>query len=436
MKDSNFKMRIAQLAPLSESIPPACYGGTERVVSWLVEELVRRGHAVTLFASRCSTTRAKLVSAVDRALRPSNRALMDPLAFHIRSLGLLQDRINEFDIVHSHLDYLAFPAFCGASKPLLTTLHGRLDLEGLPEVYRQFADMPLVSISRAQRAPIPDARWIANIYHGLPLNDYRPGPGAGDYFVFLGRIAPEKRPHVAIEIARRAGVRLVIAAKIDRVDRRYYEKTVAPLLSDPRIEFVGEVDERGKAELLRNARALLFPVLWPEPFGLAMIEAMAYGTPVIARRCGSTPEVVAHGKTGYLCEDDDALLDAVKRVDHIDRAACRRWVEERFSVGRMADEYETVYRALLEARPGVVRPRGRVAASLDDHDFGGTVPAPDLDADVSGVTPQLEIDQRVSDPEIADLHVLEEGGEERILEENPILAARDAQSKTRLEYKE
>lgn len=344
-------MRIAMLAPLYESVPPARYGGTERVVDWLCRELVRAGHQVTLFGSGDSTTPARLVPIVERALRPVGAPLLDPVACHLLAIEAAAERASEFDVVHSHVDYLPFRTFADLPVPLLTTLHGRLDVEGLGEIYRRWRRFPLVSISYAQRRPLPDATWLANVHHGLPLGDYEPGAGRGDYFVFLGRISPEKRPHVAIDVARRLGVRLVIAAKVDAADQRYWREAVAPRLHDPRIEFVGEVDHAGKAALLRDAAGLLNPILWPEPFGLAMIESLAFGTPVITRRCGSTPEVVAHGKVGFVCDDDEDLANAVKRVDQIDRRDCRRWVEERFSSVRMTDEYSTLYERLAQRGP-------------------------------------------------------------------------------------
>ncbi len=336
-------MRIAQLAPLVEAVPPGTYGGTERVVDWLCRELTARGHEVTLFASGDSKTAARIVPVAPRALRTSG-TLHDPIAWHLASVERLRGCARDFDVIHSHLDYLPLPALRGVPTPVVTTLHGRLDVSGLREIYRHFPDRPLVAISDAQRQTLPELPWAGTIHHGLPVNDYPFGPGDGDFFLFLGRISPEKRPHVAIDVARRAGVRLVLAAKVDAADRAYHEERVRPLLGEPGIEFLGEVDHREKVELLGRCRALLFPVLWPEPFGLAMIEALACGAPVIARRCGSTPEVVRHGETGLLCDDDDALVRALTEVDRIDRLACRRDVEERFSSARMAADYEAVYR--------------------------------------------------------------------------------------------
>lgn len=385
-------LRIAHLAPLYESVPPARYGGSERVVSWLVEELARRGHQVTLFASRCSTTRATLVPVVECARRLADCPLDDPLAWHFRQIGLARERAAEFDVIHSHLDYWPFPAFRHASVPLLTTLHGRLDMGGLPDIYRYYRDMPLVSISEAQRDWLPDAHWVANIYHGLPLHDCVPGPGDGGYFVFLGRIAPEKRPDVAIRIAQQAGVRLKIAAKVDPTNREYFKEVIEPLLGNPLIEFIGEVGDRDKADLLRHATALLFPVLWPEPFGLAMIEAMAYGTPVIARRCGSIPEVVAHGRVGYVCDSDDELLDAVKRVTQLDRGECRRWVERRFTVERMADDYEAVYRMLVETRRAESAAKPTVDLPVVGHAVGRIPLIPEHPI-FPDVPPQLNFDE-------------------------------------------
>jgi len=338
-------MRIAQVAPVAEAVPPERYGGTERVVSWLTEELVRRGHDVTLFAAGSSRTSATLVPVVPCALRLGDQRY-DTVSWRPFVETLVQERAAEFDIIHSHIDEFAVAMRNrGVITPVVTTLHGRLDREDVQQLLAT-CRMPAVSISHAQRDPVPSAWWAANVYHGLPLDRYRPGPGDGEYVVFLGRISPEKRPHVAIDVARRAGLRLVIAAKVDPADRRYFETVVRPRLSDPLVDFVGEVDEQAKGRLLRHARALLFPILWPEPFGLAMTEALAYGTPVITRRCGSTPEVVAHGRVGYVCDDDESLFDALTQVGRLDRGDCRRWVEAHFSVERMTTDYEQVYEML------------------------------------------------------------------------------------------
>ena len=342
-------MRIAQVAPVIESVPPEHYGGTERVVSWLTEELVRRGHAVTLFAAGSSRTSATLVPVVPCALRQGDQRY-DTVSWRPVEEAPVQERAAEFDLIHSHIDEFAVAMLNrGAITPVVTTLHGRLDQEAVQQLLATYP-MPAVSISYAQRDPVPSAWWAANVYHGLPLDQYRPGPGDGDYVVFLGWISPEKRTHVAIDVAHRAGVRLVIAAKVDPVDRRYFEAVVRPRLSDPLVDFMGEVDDQAKGRLLRHARALLFPILWPEPFGLAMAEALAYGTPVITRRCGSTPEVVAHGRVGYVCDDDESLIDALKQVGRLDRMDCRRWAEEHFSVERMTTDYEQVYETLVTDR--------------------------------------------------------------------------------------
>ncbi len=341
-------MRIAQVAPLFESVPPQGYGGTERVVSYLTEELVRRGHDVTLFASGDSRTRARLVPVVERATRidPSTYELC--LASASRMLDMVAERAGDFDVIHCHLDYLAFPVTRRLRTPSVHTLHGRLDLPHLQTLYGHFRDVPLVSISDAQRAPLADCdvRWAGTVYHGQPLARYPFGDGSGGYLAFLGRCSPEKQLDVAIEIARRAGLTLKIAAKVDAKDREYYERVIVPLLDDPLIEFMGEIGDADKAAFLGAARALLFPIDWPEPFGLVMVEAMACGTPVVARPCGAVPEVVAHGRTGFVVDSLVELIEAVKRLDEIDRTACRRHVETRFSVERMTDDYEAVYRNL------------------------------------------------------------------------------------------
>jgi glycosyltransferase involved in cell wall biosynthesis len=345
-------MRIAQVAPLFESVPPRLYGGTERVVSYLTEELVRRGHDVTLFASGDSSTRATLVPVVERAMR-FDAARRDVVgAEFIRELGMVFARAADFDVIHCHVDYLAFPFDGLTPTPTLHTVHGRLDLPHLGPVYRQFRTVPLVSISDAQRAPLDplDVRWAGTVYHGLPLERYAFAAEDQGYLAFLGRLSPEKQADLAIEIARRVGLPLKIAAKVDATDQEYFEQVIAPLLDDPLVEFLGEIGDDDKPAFLGGARALLFPIDWPEPFGLVMIEAMACGTPVIARPCGSVPEVVADGRTGFLGDTLIDLAAAVKRLDEIDRAECRRHVEARFSVARMGEDYERVYRRLRARR--------------------------------------------------------------------------------------
>lgn len=340
-------MKIAQVAPLYESVPPKFYGGTERVVSHLTEELIRQGHEVTLFASGDSTTRARLVPVVPRALR-LDEDCQDSLAHHMRMLDRVAAEVAAFDIVHCHLDYLPFPLLRRLDVPHVTTLHGRLDLPDLRPVFDDFRDMPVVSISDAQRRPLPQANWQATVHHGLPLEPYHFHGAPGSYLCFLGRISPEKQVDHVIKIGLRLGMRVRIAAKIDKQDRSYFEQRIRPLLNDPLVEYVGEIGEADKCELLGNALALLFPINWPEPFGLAMIEAMACGTPVIAYRCGSVPEVVHDGVTGYIVDDMEGALEAVKRIECISREACRRHVEEHFCAERMAGDYLRVYGKLIQ----------------------------------------------------------------------------------------
>jgi len=342
-------MRIAQVAPLYESVPPRLYGGTERVVSWLADELVERGHEVTLFASGDSRTHARLVSAWPRALR-LDPAQPDPFALHTLELAQAFSRADDFDVVHCHVDYLAFPYGRLVSTPVVHTLHGRLDLRPLIHVLTELREVPLVSISESQREPLAglDLNWVATVHHGLPMRDVPAVTTASDgrYLVFLGRMSAEKRPDLAIAVAKRAGLPLIMAAKVDRPDREYFEREIRPQLGHPLIEYIGEVSDAEKWRLLGDALALLFPIDWPEPFGLAMIEALACGTPVVARPCGAVPEIVRDGEVGFLADTVDELVAAVKRVDVIDRARCRRWAEAQFSVGVMADHYESVYRRL------------------------------------------------------------------------------------------
>lgn len=341
-------MRIAMVAPLIEAVPPALYGGTERVVSVLTEELVRRGHHVTLFASGDSQTTADLVACCPRALR-LDPEVRDYLAPTMVQLGQVYQRASEFDLIHNHTDYMAFAFARLTATPTITTTHGRLDLAEVQRLYSYYPDQRLVSISDAQRVPLPDANWLATVYNGIALSNFQFRPEAGDYLVFLGRINPEKRPDRAIEIARDVGMRLVIAAKIDPIDEPYYEHAIAPLIhNSPLVDFIGEVDESEKDEVLGGAYAYLFPIDWPEPFGLTMVEAMATGTPVVAYRAGSVPEVVVDGITGFICGTFSEMVDAVPQVRDLDRRACRTYVEDRFSAARMADGYERAYRILIE----------------------------------------------------------------------------------------
>lgn len=339
-------MRIAQIAPLFESVPPKYYGGTERVVSYLTEELVRQGHEVTLFASGDSVTSAHLVAACRRSLR-LDKHCVDQMAHHILMLERVFQRADQFDILHFHIDYLHFPLSRRQGVTSVTTLHGRLDIPDLVPLYKEFRDMPVVSISEAQREPLPWLNWQATVYHGLPDNLYRLRVEPGSYLAFLGRIAPEKRADRAIEISKRVGIPLKIAAKVDRIDKDYFEGVVEPLLRDPLVEFVGEIGDGEKDEFLGNAYALLFPIDWPEPFGLVMIEAMACGTPVIAYRQGSVPEVLEDGVTGFIVKGLEDAVEAVRRVPEISRKRCREVFEERFTARRMATDYLKVYGRLI-----------------------------------------------------------------------------------------
>jgi len=344
-------LKIAQVAPLFESVPPRGYGGTERVVSYLTEALVDQGHEVTLFASGDSRTRARLVPMVERSLRGAER-VPEWLAWHTMMLDQVFVQAPDFDVVHFHVDFLHYPLVRRCPTPCLTTLHGRLDLPDLTQLHRHFREQGLVSISHSQRSPLAGSRWLATVPHGLPEGLYQFQPQPGDYFAFIGRISPEKRVDRAIEIAKAVGVPLRIAAKIDRVDRAYFEREIEPLLDHPLIRFDGELGDEEKNAVLGNARALLFPIDWPEPFGLVMIEALACGTPVIAWNEGSVPEVMEHGRTGWIVNSMDEAIEAARRIGEIDRAACRRAFESRFTSRRMADRYLAVYAALSAARRG------------------------------------------------------------------------------------
>src|SRR5215510_13407006 len=335
-------MRIAQVAPLYESVPPQLYGGTERVVSYLTEELVSLGHDVTLFASGDSVTRAHLEASCTRALRLDPQC-SDTLAPHMHMLNHVYHRAREFDIIHCHTDYLGLPLTHTTTTPTIITLHGRLDIPESIPLYQDYPDIRLVSISDAQRIPLAHPNWIATVYHGLPSDLYPFHPRKGSYLLFLGRISREKRPDSAIRVACRAGVPLRIAAKIDRVDREYFETTVRPLLDHPLIEFLGEVNEQQKRVLLGNALALLFPIDWPEPFGLVMIEALASGTPVVAFRGGSVPEILTDGVTGFIVDDLDTAIEATRRIDRLERRACRAAFDQRFTAARMATDYVELY---------------------------------------------------------------------------------------------
>lgn len=344
-------MKIAQIAPLAESVPPKLYGGTERIVSYLTEELVAEGHDVTLFASGDSVTNARLVSCSDLALR-LNSAVKDHLPHQVVMLEEIRRRAHEFDVLHFHIDLLHFPLIRHYADRTVTTLHGRLDLPDLRPFYNAFCDIPLVSISNDQRRPMPPVNWVGTIYHGLPVDllPFTEKP-TGNYLAFLGRISPEKRPDRAIEIAAKVGMPLKIAAKIDNADKAYWETVIDPMMKrHPNVEFIGEINEHQKATFLGNAGALLFPIDWPEPFGLVMIEAMACGTPVIAFGCGSVPEVIDNGRSGILVDSVTEAAENVEWALRMDRRTVRAIFEKRFSAERMARDYLEVYRNLAGVR--------------------------------------------------------------------------------------
>ena len=346
-------MRIAQIAPLTESVPPRLYGGTERVVSFLTEQLVAMGHDVTLFASGDSRTSAELAAVWPTALR-FDAGLRDAFAPHMLMIEQVSRRADEFDVLHCHLDYWPFSVLSRQDTPFLTTMHGRLDLPELRPIYDCFPDVPLVSISDAQRAPVPDANFIATVQHGLPIDLLTPRRTEPRYLAFLGRICPEKRPDRAIRIARQAGIPLKIAAKVDRVDEAYFRDTIRPMIDGHDVELIGEINDAEKPDFLSGAIALLVPIDWPEPFGLVMIEAMACGTPVIAFNRGSVPEIVEHGVTGLIVEDEAEAVAAIRRVPSLSRAVVRRTFEQRFTAQRMAEDYLALYRRLAaRARPAL-----------------------------------------------------------------------------------
>jgi glycosyltransferase involved in cell wall biosynthesis len=342
-------MRIAQVAPLSESVPPKLYGGTERVVSFLTDELVRLGHSVTLFASGDSRTIATLEPVCPRALRLLGTC-RDHLAPHVLMLEQVAQQASEFDVIHFHIAQLHFPVVRRLPRVAhLTTLHGRLDLEELRPLFREFTDVPLVSISDAQREPVPEAAWLGTVHHGLPPDLFQFQSSPGGYLAFLGRLSPEKRVDRAIEIATACATPLRIAAKVDPADQDYFERDVRPLLDNPLVEFIGEIGETEKNAFLGGAIALLFPIDWPEPFGLVMIEALACGVPVIAFEGGSVREVLDDGVTGFVVDRVDEAVAAVRRIGQIDRKACRTAFERRFTATRMASEYVQLYRELVAA---------------------------------------------------------------------------------------
>jgi len=353
-------MRIAQVSPMYEAVPPRLYGGTERVVAHLSDALVELGHQVTLFASADARTLAELAPVRDQAIRLDPAPLKSDLAAHLSQLAEVRRRAGEFDVIHFHTDMIHFTFFEPMAERTITTLHGRLDLKDLAGVYRRWREFPLVSISTAQRRPLPDANWVGTVHHGVPPDLYRYASAGNGYLAFIGRISPEKRPDRAIEIAKRAGRPLRIAAKVDSVDQAYFEEKIEPLLHHPLIEFVGEIGDERKSEFLGGADALLFPIDWPEPFGLVMIEAMACGTPVVAFDCGSVREVVEPGLTGFVVGDIEEALAALDRVQALSRPAIRRRFEERFSAAAMAGRYLELYPRPC-ATPRAPAPFGAIA---------------------------------------------------------------------------
>ena len=348
-------MRVGMVAPLAESVPPKLYGGTERVVHYLTEELVRLGCDVTLFATGDSRTRARLVACAPRALR-LDQAVREQQPHHLAMLRSVREQADRFDVIHFNIDWLHYPVMLDRLDRTVTTLHGRLDLPDLRVVHRTYPEAPLVSVSDAQRAPLADLRlnWLGTVHHGLPADLYRPSSRGGDTLLFVGRISPEKRPDRAIRIAAAAGMRLRIAAKVDAVDRDYHEREIVPLMRAHDVEFLGEVDDAGKQRLLAEARALLFPIDWPEPFGLVMIEAMACGTPVIAWRCGSVPEVIEPDVTGFIVSSETEAAEAAQRAGVLDRSRVRARFEARFTAERMARAYLAIYARLCDRATGRV----------------------------------------------------------------------------------
>lgn len=374
-------MKIAQIAPLWESVPPKMYGGTERIVSYITEELVRQGHEVTLFASGDSQTAASLRAPCPQSLRLHSGSINRDAPLIYMQEQALGAEAERFDIIHSHLDFLSFPMSRRCATPVLTTLHGRLDLPELVPIFQEYADMPVVSISDAQRIPLPHANWQGTVYHGLP-DLYSFHPNRGSYLAFLGRICPEKRPDHAIEIAKRLGMPLRIAAKVDPVDREYFETKIAPLLDHPLVEYLGEITDAEKSDFLGDAAAVLCTYDWPEPFGLVLIEALACGTPVFAYRRGSIPEIIEDGVTGFICDTLDEMVAAMDRLALIQRRRCREAFEARFTVQRMAEDYLALYermaalparrRALVHGRASRVVSRKRMAVASLETPHAGT----------------------------------------------------------------
>jgi glycosyltransferase involved in cell wall biosynthesis len=354
-------MRIAQIAPLTEAIPPKLYGGTERVISWLTEELVALGHDVTLFASGDSSTSAKLEPVWPKALRLDG-SVRDPCALHMMMLEQVRRQAADFDFLHFHLDYYPFSLFCRQPTPFVTTLHGRLDLPEHQPLFSTFSSIPVVSISDAQRQPVQHAGWVRTIHHGLPERLLTPQPVKPSYLACIGRISPEKAMDRAIDIAGRCGLPIKIAAKVDRVDQDYFDEKIRPLLAQPHVEYIGEISDHEKSAFLSGALALLATIDWPEPFGLVMIEALACGTPVIAFNRGSVPEIVEHGLTGFIVEDEAGAVSSVDGISQLSRQTIRERFEHRFTARRMAQDYLAVYRDLMEAAEPLPRLVARLRA--------------------------------------------------------------------------
>jgi glycosyltransferase involved in cell wall biosynthesis len=352
------RMRIAQIAPLYERIPPKLYGGTERTVSYITEELVRRGHDVTLFATGDAQTSAKLHPACPQALRLVGKQELGAF-LQLPMLSDVYENADDFDVIHTHIDYWSFAFAPFVKTPTVSTMHGRLDIEELKPIYARYKTVPLVSISDAQRTPLPFMNWVATVYHGLPRDLLTYSKGPGKYLAFLGRISPEKRPDLAIDVARKAGIPIKLAAKVDVVDRAYFEQVIKPRLSSPDVEYIGEINETQKNEFLGNALALMFTIDWPEPFGLAMIEALACGTPVIARPCGSVPEVLRNGVSSIIATEFDDLVKAVKNIESVSREGCRKEFETRFTADVMAAQYEHIFHDLINARRNGSNPHAR-----------------------------------------------------------------------------
>ena len=372
-------MKIAQVSPLFERVPPTGYGGTERVVAYLCDELVRQGHEVTLFATGDSLTEGRLVPCCDRPLRLDTN-VVDPQAHDAFQLEQVMEHADSFDLIHFHTGYSHFPLSRRLKTPSVTTFHGRLDIPDLKRLFRSVKDAPVVSISDSQRKPFPKMNWQGTVYHGLPLDLYRPGPGLGGYLAFLGRICPEKRVDRAIRIAERVNMKLKIAAKIDAADREYVDREVGSLLDHPLVEFIGECGGSEKENFLGNAYALLFPIDWPEPFGLVMIEAMACGTPVIAYRAGSVPEIIDPGVTGFVVDSIDEAVNAFDKVQYLDRKRCRYTFEQRFSSTRMSSEYINVYDALIRREKPLREPsRSFVQGTTEHVPFAASAKAPHSD---------------------------------------------------------